>query len=268
MPPSPPQQRPAPTEAEAPAIALREVEQTYGGTGGLRRTSLVLPRGERLALVGASGSGKSTLLRLVAGLVLPESGAVEIEGTPLSPATALGLRRRMGYAIQDGGLFPHLTGAGNILLPAHHLRWSREQCQQRLAGLAELVRLPRALLDRYPRELSGGQRQRVGLARALCLDPGILLLDEPLGALDPVVRAELQEDLKTILQETRKTLLLVTHDLAEAAFLCSTIAVVDRGAIVAQGPLEALRAGNPPPMVAALFRAVRALPASAVGQAP
>ena len=254
LPPPLPQPLPPP-----PALSLREVEQTYQGRGGLRRTTLSLGRGERLALVGASGSGKSTLLRLVAGLVKPAHGVIELEGTELTPQTAQELRRRMGYAIQEGGLFPHLTGAENILLPAHHLRWSGPRAASRLEELASLVRLPLELLGRYPRELSGGQRQRVGLARALCLDPGLLLLDEPLGALDSVVRSELQVDLLAILQTTQKTMLLVTHDLAEAAFLASTIAVVEGGALVAQGPLEVLREQRLP-IVAALFGAVRTLP--------
>ena len=242
-------------------IELDAVEQTFGGQGGLRRTSLIVQDGERLALVGASGSGKSTLLRLIVGLVSPTVGAVRIDGVTMSEATAIGLRRRMGYAIQDGGLFPHLTAGENVLLAANHLDWSKPRGRDRLAELAALVRLPIALLDRHPGELSGGQRQRVGLARALCLDPGVLLLDEPLGALDPVVRVELQDDLRAILETTKKTVVLVTHDLAEAAYLSGSIAVLHDGAVVQRGTLSELRRAPSADVVSTLFSSVRGLPA-------
>lgn len=240
-------------------IELDGVEQTFRGQGGLRRTSLVVADGERLALVGASGSGKSTLLRLVVGLVSPERGEVRIDGARMDAASAVGLRRRIGYAIQDGGLFPHLSAGDNVVLVARHVGWSMERTKARLAELAALVRLRDPLLARYPSELSGGQRQRVGLMRALCLDPAILLFDEPLAALDPVVRVELQEDLLAILEGAKKTVVLVTHDLAEAAYLSPEIAVLHDGAIVQRGSLAELRSAPADPIVTALLTAARGL---------
>jgi osmoprotectant transport system ATP-binding protein len=245
-------------------IELDQVEQTFDGEGGLRRTSLTVADGERLALVGASGSGKSTLLRLVVGLVVPARGEVRVDGVPMRADTATALRRRMGYAIQDGGLFPHLTARDNVLLVARHVGWPEDRCSARLAELGELVRLPASALARHPAELSGGQRQRVGLARALALDPAILLFDEPLGALDPVVRAELQDDLLAILERARKTVLLVTHDLAEAAYLAPTLAVLRDGAIVQRGTLRELRAAPSDRAVTQLLTAARGLPEEAM----
>ena len=172
-------------------------------------------------------------------------------------ATCIAVRRRTGYVIQDGGLFPHLSAADNAALLARHLGWSAARRRERLDELAALVRLPGDVLARTPRELSGGQRQRVSLMRALMLDPEALLLDEPLGALDPMVRAELQDDLRAIFAELAKTVVLVTHDLAEAAFFADTVVLMRDGAVVQAGPPGDLEARPADPFVTQFIGAQR-----------
>jgi len=170
----------------------------------------------------------------------PTTGLVRFEDRVLSPETVLSLRRRMGYVIQEGGLFPHLTARQNILLLAKHLRQAREAIQARLAELCEMTRLESAALSRYPLELSGGQRQRVCLIRALMLRPDVLLLDEPLAALDPMVRANLQLELKAIFRQICQTVIFVTHDLAEAAWLGDQIVLMREGRVVQSGAFATL----------------------------
>jgi len=244
-------------------IALENVSKRYGDVVALAPTTLAVPAQQCLALVGPSGCGKSTLLRLVIGLITPDTGRVVVAGTPMTRATCRQLRQRIGYVIQDGGLFPHLTAAENVTLMARHLGIEQEKIERRLAELAELVQLPREFLARYPAQLSGGQRQRVGLMRALMLDPEVLLMDEPLGALDPIIRSQLQNDLKRIFQQLRKTVLLVTHDMAEAAFLADEVALMRAGAIVQRGPLADLLDRPADPFVTEFIRAQRMLPAEA-----
>ncbi len=193
--------------------------------------------------MGSSGSGKSTLLRLVLGLLTPSEGTVSVFDAPLTRASLPEVRQRSGYVVQDGGLFPHLTARGNIELRPRHLGWAGERMAKRTKELATLIRLREDELERLPRELSGGQRQRVGIARALALDPPLLLLDEPLGALDPLVRASLQHDLLEIFTSLNKTVVLVTHDLAEALQLATRIVLLDRGQVVQDAaPDELVRA--------------------------
>ena len=218
-------------------LRLSEVEKRYDEVVALERISITLERGASLAIVGTSGSGKSTLLRLVNGIVWPDSGTVHIEGELLSPASARRLRQRMGYVIQDGGLFPHLTARENVMLLPRHLGWEPQRVAARTNELAELMRLNPEMLDRYPVQLSGGQRQRVGLMRALFLSPGLLLLDEPLGALDPTTRVTLQDELRAIFDVVRCTVLLVTHDFAEAGALAREIMVMHRGIVQQRGSL-------------------------------
>ncbi len=218
------------------AVELLGVGKRYGARQALAPTSLQLARGRTLALVGTSGSGKSTLLRLINGLIAPDTGRVLVEGAPLTPAA----RQRMGYVIQDGGLFPHLSALENVVLLARHLGHQPAELADRVRRLAELVRLPERLLDQHPGELSGGQRQRVSLMRALILDPAVLLLDEPLGALDPITRDELQGELRGLVASPARTTVVVTHDLGEAAVLADELAVMHEGAIVQRGTLAEL----------------------------
>ena len=224
-----------------PVIELRDVTKAYGPAVAVRPTTLTFAGGEVTALLGPSGCGKSTLLRLCLGLLWPTAGTVVVGGVALSAATVTAVRHRTGYVVQDGGLFPHLTARRNVTLLAEYLATPADRLRSRVAELAALVRLPETLLDRYPAELSGGQRQRVGIMRALALDPPVLLLDEPMGALDPLVRAELQADLRGIFRDLGKTVVLVTHDLREAAVLADAVVLMAAGAVVQAGTLADLR---------------------------
>jgi osmoprotectant transport system ATP-binding protein len=235
------------TGYNAVMIELRGVRKSLGGREVLHPTDLVVPAGSATVLLGPSGCGKSTLLRLMLGLIRPDGGDVVFDGRPLTTDNALAARQRMGYVVQDGGLFPHLTAEGNAGLMARHLGWPTDRIAARLDELADLTRLPHELLDRYPAQLSGGQRQRVGLVRALMLDPAVLLLDEPLGALDPLVRADLQVDLRDVFRTLAKTVVLVTHDLSEAAFFADEVVLLRDGRVVQRGrPADLVRAPAEP----------------------
>jgi osmoprotectant transport system ATP-binding protein len=236
-------------------IQFDAVTKSFAGTRAVDDLSLTVASGERVALIGPSGCGKSTLLSLLVGQVVPDAGRVLLDDIELSRDTVIAARRRMGYMIQDGGLFPHLTARENVTLMARELGWTAARRAERLAGLAALTRLPAALLDRYPAELSGGQRQRVSLMRALMLDPDPIILDEPLGALDPLIRADLQDELRDIFAQLGKTVLLVTHDLAEAAFLAERIVLMNQGRIVQSGSFADLVERPADPFVTRFVRA-------------
>jgi osmoprotectant transport system ATP-binding protein len=240
-------------------ITLKDVSKSYRGRVALDHTTLEVPAQRCLAMIGPSGCGKSTLLRLVVGLIQPDTGEITVAGTRLTRESARSLRLRLGYVIQDGGLFPHLSAAANVTLMANELHWEPARTRQRLAELAELTRLPLDLLARYPAQLSGGQRQRVGLMRALMLDPEVLLMDEPLGALDPIIRSQLQADLKQIFQRLKKTVLLVTHDMGEAAYLGDEIALMRDGRILQRGRFDDLLEHPADPFVTEFIRAQRPL---------
>ncbi len=222
-------------------VQLRGVSKSFGGTIALAPTDLDFPSGLTTALIGPSGCGKSTLLRLVIALLTPDRGEVFFDGEEVNAANAQELRRRIGYVIQEGGLFPHLTARANVLLMSRHLRRPEKEIEQRLQELCALSQFPVDALDRYPAELSGGQRQRVSLMRALMLSPEVLLLDEPLGALDPLVRSALQRDLKDIFARLKQTTILVTHDMGEAAYLADEIVLMNEGRIVQRGSVAELR---------------------------
>ncbi len=222
-------------------VKLNGVSKRYGSAVALHPTDLAFARGQTTELIGPSGCGKSTLLRLIIRLIEPDAGCVQLNGSEVSAANIEELRHRIGYVIQEGGLFPHLTARANVLLMARHLARPTAEMLTRVEELCALTRFPMDALERYPVELSGGQRQRVGLMRALSLSPDLLLLDEPLGALDPLVRAALQKDLKEIFERLQQTAIFVTHDLAEAAYLGNHIVLMNEGRIVQEGTLQDLR---------------------------
>jgi len=238
-------------------MQLSGVTKRFGGLGVLESIDLAIPAGKTTILIGPSGCGKSTLLRLMIGLIRPDSGQVTINGAAVTPANAMMLRRRIGYVIQDGGLFPHLTAARNVSLMGRYLNWSQERIEQRLAELAALTQFPRDGLERFPAQLSGGQRQRVALMRALMLDPDVILLDEPLGALDPMIRFELQSDLRRIFQTLRKTVVMVTHDMGEAAFFGDRIVLLRDGRMVQEGTIDELVHSPVDPFVTRFINAQR-----------
>jgi osmoprotectant transport system ATP-binding protein len=248
-------------------IELAGVTKRFGSTLALQDVSLTVPRGTTHVLLGSSGCGKSTILRTILGLVWPDAGTVAVGGVVVTPATRAGVVAQIGYVVQSGGLFPHLTAGRNVTLPAEARGWPDERIRPRLTDLAALVGFDGATLARLPGELSGGQRQRVSLMRALMLDPPVLLLDEPLGALDPIVRADLQAQLREIFSRLGKTVVMVTHDVAEAARFGTAISLMTVGRIVQQGSFEALArrpaepfvteflgAQAPPPELAAYLR--------------
>jgi osmoprotectant transport system ATP-binding protein len=221
-------------------IEIQGVSKAYGQTAALHSINLTIPAGQTTAFIGQSGCGKSTILRLIIGLIQADSGSIFFKGTKVTPETVISLRRKMGYVIQEGGLFPHLTAHENIVLMARYLGWRDERINERLNELTKLTHFPFEGLERFPVQLSGGQQQRVSLMRALMLDPDVLLLDEPLGALDPMIRADLQVDLKMIFQTLGKTVVLVTHDIAEAGFFGDTITLLRDGRVLQKGTLEEL----------------------------
>ncbi|HVP80566.1 MAG TPA: ATP-binding cassette domain-containing protein [Thermodesulfobacteriota bacterium] len=216
---------------------------------------LRIPAERTVVLIGPSGCGKSTLLRLIIGLVRPDRGEIGFEGSKIHLQDILELRHQMGYVIQNGGLFPHLTARQNVTLMARHLKWKKRDIEDRLLALAELTQFPPDGLERYPMQLSGGQKQRVALMRALMLDPKVLLLDEPLGALDPIIRFDLQTDLKGIFQKLHKTVVLVTHDLDEAEYFGDVIVLMRDGQIVQQGSIREMMNAAVDPFVSRFIHA-------------
>lgn len=219
---------------------LKGVSKRFGETVALQPLDLVVAEGATTVLIGQSGCGKSTLIRMMVGLIEPDAGSVVFEGEAITSENAPVLRRKMGYVIQEGGLFPHLTARENVTLMARHLGESSDTIEERVVELGALTHFPADALDRYPAELSGGQRQRVSLMRALMLDPDVLLLDEPLGALDPMIRAGLQDELRGIFRSLGKTVVMVTHDMGEASFFGDEIVLLREGEIVQQGSIDDL----------------------------
>lgn len=220
-------------------ISVHNISKSFGDFRALDFTTIEFPAGKTTVIVGQSGSGKSTLLRICVGLVKSDTGFVRFENSVVNAENLQSIRHQIGYVIQEGGLFPHLDARENILLLARHLRRLPE-ANDRLEELIDTCRLSKNLLGRYPSELSGGQRQRVGLMRSLILDPSVILLDEPLGALDPLMRSQLQNDLKEIFATLKKTVVFVTHDLGEAQYLGDHVILMHEAKIVQQGNIEDL----------------------------
>lgn len=228
-----------------PIIRFEAVSKSYGGQPVLKNFSLDVLPGELLTIIGRSGCGKTTALKLVNGLITPDAGRVLVQGEDVAKTDPVALRRRIGYAIQSVGLFPHMTVEKNIAyVPAiSHLEgWKGPARRERVSALLRQVGLDPALADRYPRALSGGQRQRVGIARALAAEPELLLMDEPFGAVDEITRIQLQEEIRKIHRESGITVLFVTHDIAEALKLSSRVLVLDQGTVQqCDAPEELLR---------------------------
>jgi osmoprotectant transport system ATP-binding protein len=246
-----------------PAIEFRDVSfRRPGRPPVLDRFSLAVESGDVLALVGRSGAGKTTLLKLVNSLLLADAGAVLVEGRDTREWEAIALRRRVGYVLQEVGLFPHMNVADNIAVVPRLSGWPDARVTARVHELLNLVGLPADPFgSRWPDELSGGQRQRIGVARALALDPPILLMDEPFGALDPITRAELHAEFHRIQNRLRKTVIVVTHDMGEAFALGTRLGVLNDGALVACGAPGAIVASTDP-RVRRLLDAVPAVPRS------
>jgi osmoprotectant transport system ATP-binding protein len=221
---------------------------------------LTVRSGDVLALVGRSGAGKSTLLKLVNRLLLPDEGAVLVQGRDTREWPAIALRRSVGYVLQDVGLFPHMSVADNVAIVPRLERWGADRVAPRVDELLELVGLPaKTFRDRWPDELSGGQRQRVGVARALAVDPPVLLMDEPFGALDPLTRAELHVEFRRIQSRLRKTVIIVTHDMGEAFALADRVGVIEEGRLIANDRAAAV-AASVDPRVRRLLDAVPSIP--------
>ncbi|MGQ5259253.1 ABC transporter ATP-binding protein [Micromonospora sp. ZYX-F-536] len=233
--------------ARAASISLQGIQKRYpNGTEAVRDLSLEVKAGELVVLIGPSGCGKSTVLRMINRLIEPTAGRIMLGDEDVTDVDPVRLRRRIGYVIQNVGLFPHQTVRANVATVPGLLGWSRSQIRTRVDELLDLVGLdPAQFGRRYPHELSGGQRQRVGVARALAADPVVLLMDEPFSAVDPIVRARLQEEFLRLQAEVRKTIVLVTHDLDEAVRLGDRIAVLSQGGHLEQYDTPAALLGDP-----------------------
>lgn len=238
-------------------LRLRNVEKRFGDVVAVAGIDLDVPPGRTLALIGASGCGKSTLLRLMLGLERADRGEIHFDALPVDDTHVEAIRQRVGYVIQEGGLFPHLDAAANIGLLARHMGWDEARRAARIEELCALTHFPVDALRRRPGQLSGGQRQRVALMRALMLDPAVVLLDEPLGALDPLIRFELQNELAEIFDRLDKTVVLVTHDLGEADFLAHELVLLSEGRIEQRGDLATLRSAPASEFVERFLRAQR-----------
>ncbi|MEJ2004576.1 MAG: ATP-binding cassette domain-containing protein [Cyclobacteriaceae bacterium] len=223
-----------------PVIVIADLVKDYGNSRALDHVSLDVLKGETLALIGSSGSGKTTLLKSINGLIPVDSGRIDVYGQSLDAWDLVELRRRIGYVIQEVGLFPHYTIERNIRLVPELLNWDAARIEDRIDELLERIHIPAEMKKRYPDALSGGQQQRIGLARALAADPQIILMDEPFGALDPIIRENMQQEFLTMESLSDKTVLLVTHDMGEAAILADRICLLDQGRVQQTGSLRDL----------------------------
>jgi len=238
-------------------IKLECIAKTFGSIIALKDINLSIAAAQTTVLIGPSGCGKSTLLRLIIGLIDPDGGSCYFDNSLVNRQTIFQIRKRIGYVIQEGGLFPHLTIINNAALMAQHLKWDRDRIMTRLDELADLTQFPKNRWNYYPIELSGGQRQRVSLMRALMLDPDVLLFDEPLAALDPMIRSNLQKDLKAVFQDLKKTVVMVTHDIGEAAYFGDHIVLMRKGEIVQAGSIQSLLQSPAIPFVTQFINAQR-----------
>ena len=248
------------TEKRTSMLELEHVHKTFEGRTVLSDVSLSIPHSATHALIGSSGSGKTTLLRLTLGLIPFDRGYVKINDQALLSFTPTEWADRIGYVPQDGGLFPHISGKQNVALVPGLRNWPAERIDQRVAELRALVDLDEAVLNRFPHEMSGGQKQRVAIMRAAMMDPPVMLLDEPMAALDPLIRRSLQRELKAIFKRLGKTVLLVTHDLGEAVYLAEQITLLHEGRVMQTGTYKELLLQPADPFVTLFINAQRSLP--------
>jgi osmoprotectant transport system ATP-binding protein len=241
-------------------LELQNIDKTFEGKTVLADVNLFVPQGATHALIGSSGSGKTTLLRITLGLIPFDKGYVKINGHALLSFTQTEWADRIGYVPQDGGLFPHISGKNNVSLIAKLRGWGRSKIDDRVEELRKVVDLDPDILAQFPREMSGGQKQRVAIMRAAMMDPSVMLLDEPMAALDPLIRSSLQQELKSIFQRLGKTVLLVTHDLGEAVFLADQITMLHEGKVVQSGSYRDLLLQPASPFVTQFINAQRTLP--------
>jgi osmoprotectant transport system ATP-binding protein len=241
-------------------LKLQNIYKTFEGKPVLTDVNLSVPKGATHALIGPSGSGKTTLLRITLGLIHFDKGYVKINDQALLSFTPVEWADRIGYVPQDGGLFPHINGFENVSLIAKLRGWNKQRIQSRVEELRKLVGLEAPMLGRFPFELSGGQQQRVAIMRAAMMDPAVMLLDEPMAALDPLIRRSLQQELKSIFQHLGKTVLLVTHDLGEAVYLAEQITLLHEGKIIQTAAYRDLLQKPADPFVTAFINAQRTLP--------
>ncbi|HMH28943.1 MAG TPA: ATP-binding cassette domain-containing protein [Steroidobacteraceae bacterium] len=244
-------------------LTLQNIYKTFEGKPVLSDVNLIVPKGATHALIGSSGSGKTTLLRITLGLIPFDKGYVKINDQALLSFSPVEWADRIGYVPQDGGLFPHISAFENVSLIAKLRGWKKQKIESRVEELRKLVGLEAQLLAQFPFELSGGQQQRVAIMRAAMMDPAVMLLDEPMAALDPLIRRSLQQELKSIFQRLDKTVLLVTHDLGEAVFLAEQITLLHEGRVIQTGAYRDLLQNPTDPFVTAFINAQRTLPDAA-----
>jgi osmoprotectant transport system ATP-binding protein len=225
-----------PSGMESPMISLQHVSKRFGGSGesAVNDLSFHVNEGKTVVLVGPSGCGKTTTMKMINRLVEPTSGTIEVAGKDIMRQDPVELRRRIGYVIQSIGLLPHRTIAQNITTVPKLMGWDGNRISERVEELVGMLELDRDLLKRYPSELSGGQRQRVGVARALAVDPPVMLMDEPFGAVDPIVRERLQDQFIEVQRRLRKTIIFVTHDIDEALKMADRVAIMNKGGVLEQ----------------------------------
>lgn len=241
------------SQPEMDIIAFAAVCKSYSQTQALVDFTYAFAKNAITAIVGRSGSGKSTILKLINGLERPTAGTVSVLGAPLDYSRIAGFRRKLGYAVQGTGLFPHMTVRQNIALQGALAGWAEEEKRARTRELMQLTGLEGELADRYPHELSGGQQQRVGLCRAMFLDPAIFLLDEPFGALDPITRTELHDEFLRLQKTVPRTIVLVTHDMREAMKLADRILILEQGRLVQEGACDTILRSPATPFVEELI---------------
>jgi len=241
-------------------LKLQNIFKQFDGKAVLTDVNLTVPKGATHALIGSSGSGKTTLIRITLGLIPFDKGYVKINDQALLSFRPCEWADRIGYVPQEGGLFPHLTARQNITLVAELRGWDKARMTARLEELGVVVNLDLAILDRFPHELSGGQKQRVAIMRAAFMDPPVMLLDEPMGSLDPLVRRTIQEELKSVFARLGKTVVIVTHDLSEAVFLAERMTLLHEGRIVQTGEYRDLVLHPADPFVSFFIKAQRSLP--------